>query len=130
MDTPAVETVEAYIAAFPAETQAALQALRAAILAAAPQAKEKISYHMPAYELDGRLVYFAGFKRHIGLYAAGSAIPAFAELAQYAGPKGSLRFPLNRPLPLDLIRQVVRFRVEENAARLASAARVARAAGG
>jgi uncharacterized protein YdhG (YjbR/CyaY superfamily) len=111
-------TVDAYIASFPAETQTNLRELRATIRAAAPEAEEKISYGMPTFYLQGNLVYFAGWKKHIGFYAIPSANAAFAgDLAAYTVSKGAIQFPLNQPLPVDLITRMVRFRVEENLAR-------------
>lgn len=84
----------------------------------APQAKEKISYGMPAFEWNGPLVYFGGFKNHIGLYALPSGNTAFQqELQHYKTGKGSIQFPLEKPMPLDLIRRIVTFRMEENAAK-------------
>jgi uncharacterized protein YdhG (YjbR/CyaY superfamily) len=113
-----IGTVDAYIASFPAETQAKLRELRATIQAAAPAAEEKISYGMPTFYLQGNLVYFAGWKKHIGFYAIPSANAAFADdLAAYTVSKGAVQFPLDQPLPVDLITRMVRFRVEENLAR-------------
>jgi uncharacterized protein YdhG (YjbR/CyaY superfamily) len=111
-----VGTVDEYIASFPVETQAKLRELRATIHATAPEAEEKISYGMPTFYLQGNLVYFAGWKKHIGFYAIPSA--AFAdELAEYTVSKGAVQFPLDQPLPVDLITRMVRFRVKENLAR-------------
>jgi uncharacterized protein YdhG (YjbR/CyaY superfamily) len=108
-------SIDAYIATFPPEIQARLEALRATIRAAAPAAEEKISYQMPTFALHGNLVHFAAFKHHIGFYPAPSGIEAFQEeIAPYAHAKGSLRFPLDQPLPLDLVRRIVEFRVAEN----------------
>jgi len=91
--------------------------LRAAIRAAAPDAEEKISYQMPTFALHGNLVHFAAHPHHIGFYPAPSGIAAFAEeLAPYKSSKGAVQFPLDQPLPLDLIRRIVEFRVEENRA--------------
>ncbi|MBI5295025.1 MAG: DUF1801 domain-containing protein [Chloroflexi bacterium] len=108
-------SIDEYIATFPAEVRNILEDLRAAIHAAAPGAQEKISYQMPAFALHGNLVYFAAWKNHVGLYGASSALREFGdELAVYAGPKGNYQFPLDQPLPLELIGRVVRFRVAEN----------------
>ena len=108
-------SIDAYIAAAPPDRRALLEQLRAAIRAAAPEAEETISYNMPAFAQNGTLVYFATMKNHIGFYPTASGIAAFQEeLAAYAGTKGAVRFPLNRPLPVDLIQRIVRFRVEEN----------------
>jgi uncharacterized protein YdhG (YjbR/CyaY superfamily) len=114
-NTTRVDSIDAYIAAFPEEVQARLQALRATIKAAAPDAQEKISYGMPTFALHGNLVHFAAYKNHIGFYPAPSGIQAFQDdLAIYASAKGSVRFPLDQPLPLDLVSRIVRYRVEEN----------------
>jgi uncharacterized protein YdhG (YjbR/CyaY superfamily) len=111
-------TVDAYIASFPEAAQEKLRELRAVIRAAAPEAEEKISYGMPTFYLQGNLVYFAGWKKHIGFYAIPSANAAFAdELAAYTVSKGAVQFPLDQPLPVDLITRMVKFRVEENLAR-------------
>ena len=108
-------SIDEYIVTCPEAIQSSLKALRATIKAAAPGAEEKISYHMPTFVLNGNLVYFAAFKKHIGLYGASSAVQAFTpELSRYAGPKGSLKFPLDQPLPLALISKIVQFRVAEN----------------
>lgn len=111
--------VEAYIRRFPPATQKLLQQVRATVKKAAPQAVEKIGYAMPAYELHGPLVYFAGYKNHIGLYATPSGHAEFAEaLAKYKVGKGSVQFPLTEKLPLALIAKIVRFRVKENLEKL------------
>ena len=108
-------SIDEYIATFPNEIQRILQLLRATIKAAAPEAEEKISYQMPTFALHGNLVHFAAWKTHIGFYPAPSGIQEFAqELAKYEGAKGSIKFPLNEPLPLELIRNIVKFRVVEN----------------
>ena len=110
--------VDAYIASFPEATQVKLRELRATIKAAAPVAEEKISYGMPTFFLKGNLVYYAAWKKHIGFYAIPSANEAFQdELAAYTVSKGAVQFPLDQPLPVDLITRMVRFRVEENLAR-------------
>ena len=108
-------SIDEYIATFPAETQKILQALRATIKAAAPDADEKISYQMPTFALKGNLVHFAAHKNHIGFYPTPSGIEAFKqELSIYEGAKGSIRFPIEEPLPLELISEIVKFRVAEN----------------
>jgi uncharacterized protein YdhG (YjbR/CyaY superfamily) len=108
-------TVDEYIATFPAEIQELLQAVRKTIREAAPEAKEKISYQMPTLELHGNLVHFAAFKNHIGFYPAPSGITAFEEeLSEYKGAKGSVQFPIDKPMPHDLISRIVAFRVAEN----------------
>lgn len=115
MNTPAAQNINEYIASFPVEVQLMLEEMRAAIKKAAPEAKEKISYQMPAFEFNGILVYFAGYKNHIGFYPAGSGIENFRkEISGYKSSKGTVQFPLNQPLPVDLITQMVEFRVHEN----------------
>jgi uncharacterized protein YdhG (YjbR/CyaY superfamily) len=114
-DKAGFTSIDAYIATFPADIQALLQELRATIKAAAPGVTEKISYQMPTFYLKGNLVHFAAFKNHIGFYPAPSGIEEFKEeLSRYEGSKGAIRFPLNQPLPLDLIRRIVKYRVAEN----------------
>ena len=118
------KTADEYISAFPANTKKILRQVRQAIKQAAPQAEELISYNMPAFALHGNLVYFAAAKNHIGLYPTSSAIAAFQEeLSAYAGSKGAVRFPMDQPLPIDLIRRIVQFRVAENLNRAAAKAR-------
>jgi uncharacterized protein YdhG (YjbR/CyaY superfamily) len=117
MDNPnaGFQSIDEYIAAFPAEVQKRLQEIRSVIKSAAPQATEKISYQMPTFYLNGNLVHFAAFKNHIGFYPVPSGIEAFKrELSKYAQGKGSVQFPLDEPLPLALIRKIVKFRVAEN----------------
>jgi len=108
-------SIDEYIATFPAEIQKMLEELRATIQAAAPDAEEKISYQMPTFFLKGNVVHFAAFKNHIGLYPAPRGIEAFKdELSKYKGAKGSVQFPIDKPLPLKLIGRIVKFRVAEN----------------
>ena len=110
-----LETIDEYIATFPKNVQNILQELRQTIKAAAPQAEEAISYQIPAFKLKGNLVWFAAFKDHIGFYPRESAIEAFKEkLANYKVSKGTVRFRMDKPLPLDLIKEMVKFRVREN----------------
>ncbi|MBN2149579.1 MAG: DUF1801 domain-containing protein [Anaerolineales bacterium] len=112
---PGFSTFDEYIAIFPPQVQERLQALRAVIRAAAPQAVEKISYQMPTYYLNGNLVHFAAHARHIGFYPAPTGVAAFKEqLAVYKNSKGAVQFPLDQPLPLELVRRIVEYRVEEN----------------
>lgn len=115
-----MENVDAYIKAFPENVQELLQQVRAVIKKEAPEAVESISYGMPAYKTNGKaLVYFAGFKNHIGFYATPTGHEKFAaELSKYKQGKGSVQFPLNQPLPFDLISRIVVFRKEENAAKV------------
>lgn len=115
MNTPKAKDIDEYIAGFAPDVQVMLEELRAAIRKAAPEAKETISYQMPAFLLYGILVYFAAYKNHIGFYPTGSGIERFKEeLSAYEGSKGTVRFPLDRPLPLDLITKIVKFRVKQN----------------
>ncbi len=108
-------SIDEYIGTFPEETQKILQELRDTIKAAAPDAQEKISYQMPAFTLKGNLVYFAAFKNHIGFYPTPSGTEAFKrEISIYQGAKGSIRFPIDKPLPLKLISKIVKFRIAEN----------------
>jgi uncharacterized protein YdhG (YjbR/CyaY superfamily) len=119
MDRPAkrstAKSIDAYIAEFPAEVQKVLQEMRSLIAAAAPGATETISYAIPTFDLNGgHLVHFAAFKHHVGFYPTSSGITAFEEeLKPYKSAKGSVQFPLGRPLPKDLIRRIVQFRVRE-----------------
>ena len=108
-------SIDQYIGTFPKETQKILRKLRTTIKAAAPNAEEKISYQMPTFALNGNLVHFAAFKNHIGFYPTPSGTQAFKrELSIYEGAKGSVKFPIEKPLPLELIRKIVKFRVAEN----------------
>jgi uncharacterized protein YdhG (YjbR/CyaY superfamily) len=109
-------SIDAYIAIFPEEIQKILEEVRAAIKAAAPEAEEKFSYQMPTFTLNGKyLVYFAGWKRHIAMYPIPSGTEAFTkELSKYIAGKGTLKFPLDEPLPLKLIGEIVKYRIAEN----------------
>ena len=108
-----------YISTFPVEIQNKLKKLRAAIKLAAPEAEEKISYQMPAFYFHGNLVYFAAFKNHIGFYPTASGIEVFKnEFSEFKHSKGAVQFPLDKPLPVDLITRIVRFRVKENLNRV------------
>lgn len=111
-------TVDEYIAGFPPEVRERLEAIRATVRAAAPGAGEKMSYRMPTFFLNGNLVHFAAFKDHIGFYPTPSGIEGFRdELSGYVGGKGSVRFPHDRPLPLELIAKMVRYRTAEAEAK-------------
>lgn len=114
--TPGFKNIEEYILTFPPETQFMLEQIRATIRNAAPGATEAISYQMPAFKLGGKaLVYFAGYKNHIGFYPVPSGMNAFKkELSAYKQGKGSVQFPLDKPLSLDLVAEIVKFRVLEN----------------
>jgi uncharacterized protein YdhG (YjbR/CyaY superfamily) len=110
--------IDEYIAGFPAEIQAILQKIRAIVRRVAPDAQEAIAYGMPTFRLNGNLVHFAAFKNHIGFYPTPTGIDSFKEkLAPYIHAKGSVQFPLDKPMPYELIEQIVRYRVEENAAK-------------
>jgi uncharacterized protein YdhG (YjbR/CyaY superfamily) len=115
------QDVDAYIAAAPKEAQPLLRQLRALIKRAAPKAEERISYGMPHYDYHGRLIYFAAFKNHVGVYPGGYA-DKYPELKPYMTGKGTYRFPLDQPLPTTLLRRYVKGRVRENEAKAASAA--------
>ncbi|MEK5255153.1 DUF1801 domain-containing protein [Paenibacillus sp. FSL F4-0125] len=109
------ESIDDYISKFPPEIQEILSTIRKVIKEAAPDAKEKISYQMPTFELHGNLVHFAAFKNHIGFYPTPNGIDAFKEeLSVYKGAKGSIQFPLNQPMPYELISKIVKYRVAEN----------------
>jgi uncharacterized protein YdhG (YjbR/CyaY superfamily) len=108
-------SIDEYIAFFPKDIQKILEEIRATIKAAAPGAKEKISYQIPTFDLNGNLVHFAAFKNHIGFYPTPSGIQAFKnELSVYESAKGSVQFPLDKPIPLKLVSRIVKFRVAEN----------------
>ena len=114
-DKAGFTSIDEYIATFSEEIQTILQELRSTIKAAAPDAEEKISYQMPTFALKGNLVHFAAHNNHIGFYPTPTAIQAFKdELSVYKGAKGSVKFPINEPLPLKLISRIVKFRVAEN----------------
>jgi len=111
----APETIDGYIAEFPENIQKILESIRTTIREAVPDAKEAIKYRMPTFTLNGNLVHFAAFRNHIGFYPAPQGIDEFQdELSRYAGAKGSVRFPLTEPVPLDLIRRIAQFRAERN----------------
>jgi uncharacterized protein YdhG (YjbR/CyaY superfamily) len=114
-------TIDAYISGCNKDVQPILQQVRATIQQAAPAATEAIKYAMPTFILHGNLVFFAAFKNHIGLYALPSGHTAFAKaLAPYKSGKGSVQFPLNKPMPLKLITQIVKYRVAENLQKINS----------
>jgi uncharacterized protein YdhG (YjbR/CyaY superfamily) len=121
-DQAAPTTVDAYIAAFPQNVQAMLQQIRQVIHETMPGLGETISYGMPTFTLNGKyLVYFGAYKKHIGLYPAPTGVEEFQEaVARYGGGKGTLKFPLDQPMPFDLIRRVVQFRAKENADKAAA----------
>jgi uncharacterized protein YdhG (YjbR/CyaY superfamily) len=118
MKTSAPQDIDEYIAGFPDDVQKILKQLRTAIRKAAPGAKETIKYQMPTFTLNGNLVHFAVFKNHIGFYPAPRKDPEFKdELANHEGTKSSLSLPLDKPIPLDLIRRIVKFRVKNDLKR-------------
>ena len=113
--------IDGYISQFPADVQAILQKLRTTISSAAPEATETISYMMPAFRQHGILVYFAAWEKHIGMYPPISGDKALEKaLARYAGPKGNLQFPLDEPIPYDLIERIVKLRVKQDTAKAAA----------
>jgi uncharacterized protein YdhG (YjbR/CyaY superfamily) len=112
------QNIDEYIAGCPEQVRGKLMELRAAVKKAAPGVEEKISYQMPAFNLNGILVYFAAQTRHIGFYPTSSGVTAFKEeLGDYKSSKGAVQFPIDRPLPLGLITRIVKFRVRENSER-------------
>ncbi len=109
------KNIDDYIASFPNNVQHTLRELRSAIKGAAPDAEETMSYGMPAFKLNGILVYFAAHKHHIGFYPTSSDIRAFKDkLSIYKQSKGTVQFPLDKPIPFDIVKEIVRFRVKEN----------------
>lgn len=111
-----IKNVDEYFGSFPQETQKILKEIRQIIQKSAPESVESISYGMPAYKLNGKpLVYFAAFKNHIGFYATPTGHVAFSEkLSKYIQGKGSIQFPIDQPMPLELIEMIVKFRVGQN----------------
>lgn len=122
-------TVDAYLAAFPPRVRRLLAGLRGVILAAAPQAEEKIAYRMPAYTFHGALVYFAGYEKHVGFYPGGVVAQFAKDLAGFRTSKGTIQLPLDRPLPVALIRKIVKARVAQNLAKAAAKGPARRATG-
>lgn len=112
--------IDAYIATFPPQVQSILERICATIRKAAPEAKEKISYGMPSFHYKGALVYFGGFKQHIGFYPPFGDLQLKRETAKYAGEKGNLRFPLDKPIPYGLIGKIVKVRLTENLEKAAA----------
>jgi len=118
--SPVPQTIDDYISGFPLDVQAILEKIRQTIRKAAPQAEEMINYGIPTFTLKGNLVHFAAFKKHIGFYPTPTGMEAFKqELKVCVRAKGSVQFPLERPMPLALIKKIARFRVKENLARAA-----------
>ena len=111
----AAATIDEYIAGYPAELQEILQRIRATVRECAPEASERISYQLPAFFLNGNLVYFGVFQKHISFFPTGSGVEAFKnELSGYKTSKGTIQLALDKPIPYDLIRRIVEFRVAEN----------------
>jgi uncharacterized protein YdhG (YjbR/CyaY superfamily) len=114
MDKKQFNTIGEYIGSFPEDVQRILEKMRQTIRDAAPESVEAISYQMPTFKLNGNLVHFAAFKNHIGFYPTPSGIEAFKkELSQYPGAKGSVQFPIDKPIPYDLVKKITLFRVKE-----------------
>jgi uncharacterized protein YdhG (YjbR/CyaY superfamily) len=130
VDQAKPESIDAYIAASPPEKRAVLERIRETARVAAPDAKEVISYRMPTLMQNGVLVHFAAFKNHIGLYPPIRGDVSLEEaIAPYVGEKGNLRFPLDQPIPYDLIERIVKFKVAQNASKAASKGKRGRGSG-
>jgi len=115
MEATKFKTVQEYFSAQPAAVKTILQQMRSTIKEAAPGAEEVISYNMPAFKLDGMLVWYAAFKNHIGFYPRPSGLEAFKkEISVYKSSKGAVQFPMDQPLPLALVTKIVKYRVKEN----------------
>jgi uncharacterized protein YdhG (YjbR/CyaY superfamily) len=115
--------IDEYIAAFPPEVRSILEAIRLTIKQAAPQARETISYQIPSFRLNGTLVYFAAFKNHVGFYPPVRGDTKLEKaVAPYSGEKGSLRFPLDNPIPYALIKRIVKLRVKQTSSKTAKSA--------
>jgi len=120
-DHAAPKNIDEYIAGFPPDVQAILQRIRAIIRKAAPAAQEAIKYRLPTFVLKGNLVHFGAFREHIGFYPTPTGTEEFKEaLSVYHGAKGSVQFPLDKPIPYGLIREIVEFRVKENLEKAAA----------
>ncbi|HLJ83392.1 MAG TPA: DUF1801 domain-containing protein [Candidatus Eremiobacteraceae bacterium] len=118
MSRKTAKTIDEYIKAFPADVRERLVKMRETIRKAAPKAEEAISYQIPTFKFNGNLVHFAAFKHHIGFYPTSSGTRAFQdELAPYKWAKGSVQFPLDKPIPYALVRRIVKFRLKENQAK-------------
>ena len=112
---PSFSNVDEYIACWPSKTQSILKQIRKTITKAAPKAEEVISYQMPAFKQNGVLVYFAAYKNHIGFYPTASGIAAFQDkITSYKSSKGAIQFPIDKPMPLELIEEIVKHRIEAN----------------
>ena len=123
-DTEVPKTIDAYIGGFPEDVQQILQEIRGIIKAAAPEAEEAIKYQIPTFVLNGNLVHFAAFQKHIGFYPTPSGIEQFKDaLSAYSSAKGSVQFPLDSQIPFNLIKKIVKFRVKETRAKMAAKSR-------
>ena len=112
------QSIDHYISEFPISTQTLLQELRLIIRESAPAASEKISYQMPTFYQNGNLVHFAAYERHIGFYPGAKAVQVFeSELSNYKTSKGAIQFPIDQPIPIELIKKIVEFRIAENSAK-------------
>ena len=121
INKPVSKTIDEYIADYPKDVKTLLQQVRPTIKKAAPEAEEKISYGIPTFTLNGNLVHFGAYEKHIGFYATPTGHEAFKkELSIYKQGKGSVQFPIDQPLPLDLISRIVKFRVKENSEKARS----------
>ena len=123
MESPKTQpkNIDEYIAGYPTQVQEILEKIRLTIREAAPGAEEAISYQIPTFKLEGNLVHFAAFKKHIGFYPTSSGIARFSnELSVYKSAKGSVQFPLDQPIPYELISRITKFRVKENLERAES----------
>ena len=116
------KTIDEYIAEFPKDVRAVLEELRRVILEIAPEAEETISYGIPTFDLNGKhLVHFAAYKNHVGFYPTSSGIASFKkELAPFKTSRGTVQFPLGKPIPFDLVRRIVKFRVKQMSQRISS----------
>ena len=120
MEKSEPKTIDEYIASFPLKTQEILQQIRESIQKAVPDSKELISYKMPAFKQRSVLVYFAAYKNHIGFYPTGSGIEAFKhEFGNYKWSKGAVQFPIDKPMPLDLITRITKFKAERDLEKVA-----------
>jgi uncharacterized protein YdhG (YjbR/CyaY superfamily) len=123
-----IRTIDEYIQGFPKQVQKKLESIRQLIRKLAPEAQEKISYQMPTFYLNGNLVHFAAFKNHIGIYPTPNGISAFQKgLSRYTSGKGSAQFPLDEALPVELIKRIVKYRLEQNRKKANTTGRTTRA---
>jgi uncharacterized protein YdhG (YjbR/CyaY superfamily) len=118
MKTTTVQTIDEYIAEFPADVQKLLEKVRTAIKTTVPEAEETIKYGIPTFTLKGNLVHFGAYKNHIGFYPAPRGVDGFKEISAYEGGKGTVQFPFDKPLPLTLIKKMVKFQVKKQLERV------------